>query len=236
MFTYLVSIPIIEKEEGQIQRIIPIPYPVQNAYFSIIPDHDYVIKYRDSYVPTGKERVNNCKEISEYKIFPRNQPSIKLLDSETCEATLFNRNVNNKCKKSPSLLHREMFIPITNGYIVIPLKELDLDLACENNIKQEKISERSLLLGNNCKLYNNYDLLYLGNTIKYNTFEYFNVTYDIQYSASDLASLENRLIQLPKIIDNFELQQARLSLDDMENMLNSIVRHRRIKTTTETVM
>ena len=114
------------------------------------------------------------------------------------------------------MLHTETFIPITNGYIVIPLKELGLELACENNIKQEQISEPSLLLGNNCKLYNSYDLLYLGNTIKYNTFEYFNVTYDIQYSASDLASIENRLIQLPKIIDNVELQQARLSLNDTE--------------------
>ena len=64
----------------------------------------------------------------------------------------------------------------------------------------------------------------------------FNVTYDIQYSAIYLASLENRLIQLPKIIDNVELQQDRLSLDDTENMLNSIVQHRRIKTTTETIM
>ena len=92
------------------------------------------------------------------------------------------------------------------------------------------------ILGSNCKLYNNYDLLYLGNTIKYNTCEYFNVTYDIQYSVSDLASLENRLIQLPKIVDDVELQQARLSLDNTENMLNSIVQHRRIKTTTETIM
>ena len=44
------------------------------------------------------------------------------------------------------------------------------------------------------------------------------------------------LIQLPEIIDNVELQQAKLSLDDMENMLNSIVQHRRIKTTTKTIM
>ena len=166
MFTYIVSIPIIEKEEGQIQGLIPIPHPVQNVHFSIIPDHDYVIKYRDSYVPTDKETVSNCKEISEYNIFFRNQPSIKLLDSETCEATLFKRYVYNKCKKLPFLLYRETFIPITNGYIVMPLKQLDVDLACENNIKQERIFETSLLLGKKCKLYNNYDLLYVGNTIK----------------------------------------------------------------------
>ena len=95
--------------------------------------------------------------------------------------SLFKRYVNNKCEKSPFLLQTETFISITNGYIVISSKELYLDSACENNIKQERISEPSLLLGNNCKLYNNYDLLYLRNTIRYNTFEYFNVTYDIQY-------------------------------------------------------
>ena len=141
----------------QIQRIIP--HPLQNVYFSIIPDHDYVIKYRDSYVLTDKETVSNCKEISEYKICFRNQPSIKLLDTETCKATLFKRYVDNKCEKSPFLLHRETFIPITNGYIVIPLKELDLDSACKNNIKQKRIFEPSLLLGNKYKIYNNYDTI-----------------------------------------------------------------------------
>ena len=120
------------------QSIIPIPHPVQNVYFSIIPNHDYVIKYRDSYVPTDKETVSNCREISEYKICSRNQPSIKLLDSEICEATLFKRHVNNKCKMSPFVLHRETFIPITNGYIVIPLEELDLNLFCENRLQTRK--------------------------------------------------------------------------------------------------
>ena len=209
LFNYIVSIPIIEKE-GQIQRIIPIPHPLQNVYFSIIPDHDYVIKYKDSCVPIDNGTVSNCIQISEYKICFRNQPSIKLLDSENCEETSFKRYVDNKCKKSPFLLYRETFVPITNGYIVISLKGFDLDLACENNIKQETIFEPSLLLGSKCKLYNNYDLLYLGNTIKYNTLRYFNVTYNIQYSASNLASLESRLIQLPKLIDNIELQQSRL--------------------------
>ena len=45
LFTCVVTIPIIEKEEEQIQRIISISHPVQNVYFPIIPDHDYLIKY-----------------------------------------------------------------------------------------------------------------------------------------------------------------------------------------------
>ena len=82
-FSYILEIPIIEKEEGQIKRIIPIPHLVKNVYFSIIPDYDYVIKYTDSYVPVDRESIEKCKTIAEYKICERIQPSIKLLDSET---------------------------------------------------------------------------------------------------------------------------------------------------------
>ena len=72
----MLRIPIIKNEEGQIKRIIPIPHPVQNLYFSIIPDHDYVIKYRDSYVTTDLDTIEKCKTIVEYKICERNQPNV----------------------------------------------------------------------------------------------------------------------------------------------------------------
>ena len=61
LFSYILEIPIREKEEGQIKRIIPIPYLVKNVYYSIIPDYDYVIKYRDSYVPIDRESIKKCK-------------------------------------------------------------------------------------------------------------------------------------------------------------------------------
>ena len=96
LFTYILEIPIIEKEEGQIERIIPIPHLIKNVYFSIIPDYDYVIKYRNSYVPIDRETIEKCKTIAEYKICERMQPSIKLSNSETCEATLFKRYAETK--------------------------------------------------------------------------------------------------------------------------------------------
>ena len=102
LFTYVVSIPIIEKEEGQIQKIIPFPHPVQNVYFSIIRVHDYVIKYRDSYASTNKQAVSNFKEISEYKICSINQPSIKLLDSETWEEPYSSNTSIINVKNHPS--------------------------------------------------------------------------------------------------------------------------------------
>ena len=82
---------------------MPILHLMQNVYFSIIPDHDYIIKYRDSYVPIDKEII-----------WERIQPSIKILDSETCEATLFKRYTETKCKTWPFSLQKETFITIFN--------------------------------------------------------------------------------------------------------------------------
>ena len=59
------------------------------------------------------------------------------------------------------LLHRGIFIPVTSGHITIPFKESDIDLACENDIEQGRISEPLFLSGNKCELHNNYDSLYL---------------------------------------------------------------------------
>ena len=47
----------------------------------------------------------------------------------------------------------------SGGYIVIPIKEIKLDINCEHLIKQEVISKPSLLRGSNCKMYNDYDTL-----------------------------------------------------------------------------
>ena len=58
LFTYILKIPIIEQQEGTIKHIILIPYPIQNLYLAVIPDHDNVIKFRDSYVITDKETIN----------------------------------------------------------------------------------------------------------------------------------------------------------------------------------
>ena len=124
---------MIEKGEGTLEHIIHIPHQVNDIFLSIIPDHDYVIKFRDSYIPTDKTSILECKQISEYKICKKNQPNIKLLDSETCEATLFKRYSKTKYNSSPYHLQKETFIPISNGYTVVPWSNLELDISCDKS-------------------------------------------------------------------------------------------------------
>ena len=132
------------------------------------------------------------------------------------------------------MLHKETFI--SNGYIIVPVEPITLDINCETILKFETVLKPSLIQGNNCKIYNELDILYLKNTRRSLTTEQFNVTYDINHPGQDLDKLRNQPIQLPKLIDNKKLQQARLSLDDTENMLQTIAQHRRTKTLTETAL
>ena len=46
LFTYILEIPILEKEVGTLLHLNPIPHLYQKTYFSLIPEHDYIIKYR----------------------------------------------------------------------------------------------------------------------------------------------------------------------------------------------
>ena len=77
-------------------------------------------------------------------------------------------------------------------------------------------------------------MLYLISNTKMSYTEWFNVTYDIEYSKEDWSKLETRLIQLPKVLDNNELKLVRISLGEIENLFNSIANRRHIKTWKET--
>ena len=159
---------------------------------------------------------------------------MKLLDSKTCEASLCRRYADNNCNRSPYLLHKESFIPINNGYIIIPLDKLTIDISCIDSIKSRDLIKPAEITGSNCKIYNNYDQLDLREKITDKYVEWLNVTYEMHYDQTDLEKLKDRLIQLPKQINTDELRRARLSLDDTENILETIATHRCVKTWKET--
>ena len=115
------------------------------------------------------------------------------------------------------------------------VKPTKLDINCEKFLKHVIISKPSLLQGNNCKVYNEFDTLYFKDTQQSLTTEQFNVTYDVKNSSQDLDKLRNQSIRLSNLIDNKELQVS-LILDDIENMLRTIAQHRRTETWTETAL
>ena len=65
LFTYIVKIPILEQEEGVTKHVVLIPEKIHETFLAIIPDHEYIISYKDSFTPTDITLLQKFKEISD---------------------------------------------------------------------------------------------------------------------------------------------------------------------------
>lgn len=224
LFTYVVKIPVLEKEEGLIKRFIPLPERLHETYSTLIPNHEYLISYKNSFSPTNIKLLNGCKQI-DYKISEIKQPRHRLRDTNSCDSYLIERYADVKCNKSPYLLHKEIYIFLQDEYIIIPTNELEIDALFPNKLKTFKINRAMLINRAGCKLR-------LGNS----DLKLPNVTYELDFDIKELEMLKGILVQLPLQLENDELLRARLSLDVTENMLNKISSHRRMHTWTEKLL
>lgn len=108
------------------------------------------------------------------------------------------------------------------SYIIIPKTTVNLDIAFETGIRPIQVKVNTLISGENCQLHNNNDKLDL----------LINLKTSQKIIVSD--QLKNGLIQLLSQLNIEELRNARLSLDDAQNMLERISSHWRLKTWKET--
>lgn len=233
LFTYIIGIPILEKEEGKLRRIIPIPEKRGETYIGYAPDHEYLILYKDSYVPTDKEQLKECKKIAEYRICSRRQPNYKLSSTNNCDASLVKRYSKNMCTLSPYILHDETYIPTSNGFIFIPAKPMRIDIGCGSELVSKEITRPILLTGSRCKIYIGDNELFLHTRTQMSKIITTNTTYDIPESFDEINLLKGRLIPLPQRLNVNELNKARLTLDETENVIRQITANRRTRNWTD---
>ena len=86
--TFIIKIPILEADEGKIKHIIPIRERIHETFLAIIPDHEYIISYKDSLSQTDKALLNECERVSKYKICERRQLNYRLTDTNSCDSSL----------------------------------------------------------------------------------------------------------------------------------------------------
>ena len=85
LLTYIVKMPILEAEEGTIKHVIPLPERIQETFLALVPDHEYIISYKDPFSPTDTVLLDNRKQLSEYKICERRQPNYRLTVTDSCD-------------------------------------------------------------------------------------------------------------------------------------------------------
>jgi hypothetical protein len=233
LLTYIVKIPILEKEEGKLKHLIPIPERRGETYIGYVPDHEYLILYKDAYVPMDRELLHKCKSVAEYRICLRKQPNYRLSSTNTCDASLLKKYSKNLCKPSPFVLHDETYIPTENGFILIPANPIQIDFGCEDSLTTKEITRVSLITGSKCKIYIGDNELFVLTKTQMNKIVMTNITYDTLTSFDEINLLKNRLTPLPQQLNVDELNKARLSLDETENMMRQITADRRTRNWTE---
>ena len=77
--------------------------------------------------------------------------SHRIANTDNCDSSLLKQYVEAKCNHSPFLLHSESYIPVSNGYIIIPAKAASLDITCIDNLSTIQIETPSLIQAS-CKL------------------------------------------------------------------------------------
>ena len=92
---------------------------------------------------------------------------------------MLKRYSKNICKLSPYILHDETYIPTENGFILIPLKSIQLDLSCEDGIVTKEIIQVTLVTESRCKAYIGDNELFLPTKTQMHKVITINNTYDI---------------------------------------------------------
>ena len=77
-----------------------------------------------------------------------------------------------------------------NGYITVLLEKLTLDISCKDSIRKIELTNPELLLGQNCKVYNNFDILDFNVEIEQKFNEWINVTYDTKFDRDNISKLK----------------------------------------------
>ena len=132
------------------------------------------------------------------------------------------------------LLHKESFVPTHNGYMILPMTEINLDVQYSSGTQNIKISTPQLISGNDCRIFTNKLALPLQSIKKYNKTIISNTSYDLQFIKNDADLLSEHLIKLPQIINLNDIRNARLNLDDTESILSKIKNHRRLSSWSQT--
>lgn len=132
------------------------------------------------------------------------------------------------CILSPYLLHQETYIPVTNGYILLPLRQITIDINCDDGLETITIHHASLIQGSRCKVFLENTELYLPTTQTLNKIVNINVSFELPFDKNEIENLRDRLIPLPQKLDQQTLANAKLGLDNTLDLLEQIKSRTRI--------
>ena len=239
---YSIKAPLVETENFQLQRLIPIPKKIGKTFLAIIPEHEFILlnEQRTIYVPGDQEFVANCKKLDSLRICKRVQPSYLISEVYTCENQIVRNSIKSLdykiCQFSPFKINELVYLQLyqENGYIIIPEREIEINILCSEQSSNRLINGAMMLeSSDDCVINSDSIIMKLRKTYETRKNVHLNKTIVIPFDATELDLIEDKMIPLQKAIKPSDLKRLGQSLDDIENSLDKVKRAHRTQTWSE---
>ena len=172
-----ITIPILEDQQWNIQRIYPIPHRQQGIFIAPLIDTPFLVTSKETYISLTEDYFpKNCKETTHLYLCKKTQPVHSKVGTQDCTNELINHHKEAKICMYVVFAIRELtFIPLRaeNHFIIIPKEEITIDTFCDDHEPGHIVlSEAKLIYSNKpCSLVYHGNLMKIGGSTEEITYE-----------------------------------------------------------------
>ena len=227
-----ITIPILEDQQWNIQRIYPIPHRQQGIFIAPLIDTPFLMTSKETYISLTEDYFpKNCKETAHLYLCKKTQLVHSKLGTQDCTNELINHHKEAKICTYVVFAIRELtFIPLRaeNHFIIIPKEEITIDTFCDDHEPGHIVlSEAKLIYSNKpCSLVYHGNLMKIGGSTEEITYET-RIKLPKINDTLDLNILSNNVKTAPVILNDYSKYTQ--TLNDIDDQINQLQYKHRIR-------
>lgn len=228
---YILLIPLLEPDDYEIRRLIPIPFKHGNNFVAIIPESEILLinKQHTHYLTADSQYLRNCRTANSVRICKRTQPSLLMTKTDSCDSQVLHRHVNfishPKCQTSLFSIKEIAYLTLSNekGYIAIPEHAMTFNTICSNIGGEVSINAATLIESDeDCMLSGSGATIKLSHSTNHSLDVLYGKNISLRIPEEDLNLISERLIPLQHQITPDELRGLDHNIDDIQATIDSI--------------
>lgn len=249
---YILLIPILEIQHYDAYRVIPIPHrKAKDTFFFYDPPDEYIIlnSLQTTFMTTNTEALSKCKSSNHFNICKRENPEYSVTHKDACLTNLLkSRPSDHSCTIRYAKFQKSLWIQLKNNvqWIVTPAATETIHVICpDRRLRNVDITKTSILtIRPDCQGITDDIVLKPERVLNINT------SLDITLrDSTNNTELEDRLKETPLTItdlpltsldnsrhlDMRQLKGLGNTLDEIDNQIEILSKHKRTRTTYEQV-
>lgn len=234
---YVLDIPLLSSVTFYLYKILPFPFPRQDAFVFVYPLKEYIFvnSLRSQFGKMSTNELAGCFQPNAlHKVCKADVPIFSYIPDVDCEMTLIHPTSNKipeSCEVRVVKLLKTYWIPLrmSNQWLYVTPEPEVLSVLCNENVKQVDILKRGrLTLQPGCKAYTSYITLYAMSTTLRNISNDFLPTVPMNFDCCLMFKETKDFSQLPlsiplrNILSSVDdLRMASHKVDEVEKMIKN---------------